>query len=141
MEEWTPTEISAPRNSSSGAPLNNRHRRGGGIGQRVRVVNGKRTDLSELLISKCKRAGAFDEVVPGQLFQGHTRFATSSIANMLGCHPHTWSPPKQVISWRCNQDGVYEKSSVSHECFITHNGDLDFYEWHGTVYPLSLIHI
>mmetsp|Transcript_21868 Transcript_21868/g.57086 ORF Transcript_21868/g.57086 Transcript_21868/m.57086 type:complete len:289 (+) Transcript_21868:1107-1973(+) len=30
MEEWTPTEISAPRNSSSGAPLNNRHRRGGG---------------------------------------------------------------------------------------------------------------
>ena len=56
---------------------------------------------------------------------------------MLGCHPHTWSPPKQVIAWRCSQDGVYEKSSVSHECFITHNGDMDAFRMGSTVYELS----
>ena len=106
-------------------------------GTRKRVVNGKRTDLCDLLMAKFKGQMAPSSMKAPALFQGHTRFATSSIANMLGCHPHTWSPPKQVISWRCGQDGVYEKSSVSHECFITHNGDLDFYEWHGTVYPLD----
>ena len=106
-------------------------------GVRKRVVNGKRTDLCDLLMAKFKGQLAPSAMKAPALFQGHTRFATSSIANMLGCHPHTWSPPKQVIAWRCSQDGVYEKSSVSHECFITHNGDLDFYEWHGTVYPLD----
>ena len=31
----------------------------------------------------------------------------------------------------------YTCALVSHETFITHNGDLDFYEWHGVNYPLD----
>lgn len=65
-------------------------------GVRVRVVNGKRTDLSELLIAKCERDGLFDGIHAQQIFQGHTRFATSSIANLQGCHPHQWCPPSEV---------------------------------------------
>ena len=31
-----------------------------------------------------------------KLFQGHTRFATSSAANIGGCHPHQWSRPARL---------------------------------------------
>ena len=30
---------------------------------------------------------------------------------------------------------------VSHETFITHNGDLDFYTWHGITYDISDVFI
>jgi len=64
-------------------------------GCRARVVNGKRTDLTELVLSKFQRelerqrgfTGEIDLRAP-QLFQGHTRFATSSICDLGGCHPH-----------------------------------------------------
>ena len=47
------------------------------------------------------------------------------------------TPPKTVKLWKCNSSGLFSSSQVNLECFITHNGDLDFYEWHGTVYPLD----
>lgn len=80
-------------------------------GKRSRVVNGKRTILSQGVRRKiekdnCSSLGTnlsgwnLDEfndpngtgkrLVRG--FFGHTRFATSSIASMDGTHPHQWSP-------------------------------------------------
>ena len=110
----------------------------GSVGLRKRVVNGKRTDLCDLLMTKFEselKPGAF--AAPA-LFQGHTRFATSSIANLEGCHPHQWLPPCKTKVWsRDEKSGTYKSSHLRHECFITHNGDLDFFEWHGTVYPLD----
>jgi hypothetical protein len=37
--------------------------------------------------------------------------------------------------------GKYTCALVSHETFITHNGDLDFYEWHGVNYPLEEVFV
>ena len=74
---------------------------------RSRVVNGKRTDLCEKLLSQRRtRAmlGASTRRAPDGgaplVFQGHTRFATSSIVNLGGCHPHRWSPPSRRTEWR-----------------------------------------
>ena len=109
-------------------------------GVRHRVVNGKRTDLCDLLMAKFKSQTRPSAICAPALFQGHTRFATSSIANFAGCHPHQWMPPRRVAVWRReggSYEGTYRMLEVNHECFITHNGDLDFFEWHGTVYPLD----
>ena len=72
-----------------------------GNGSRVRVVNGKRTNLAELLLAKCTRQGFLRSLHPQQIIQGHTRFATSSIANMDGTHPHQWMArsTQPVWSW------------------------------------------
>ena len=48
-----------------------------------------------------------------------------------------WSPPAERAYWTADAGGAWTCARVSHETFITHNGDLDFYEWHGVVYPLS----
>ena len=63
---------------------------------RVRVVNGKRTDLSKLVRGKLQRAVAGVRQSPRlrQFFAGHTRFATSSKSTLDGTHPHRWSPAK-----------------------------------------------
>ena len=34
-----------------------------------------------------------------QVFHGHTRFATSSIANFGGTHPHRWTEPQMHRHW------------------------------------------
>ena len=70
------------------------------------------------------------------MFQGHTRFATSSIANLSGTHPHQWTPRKFQTYWH-EVDGGMRSSTANVEAYITHNGDLDFFEIHGVVYPLS----
>lgn len=125
----------------------------GRVGRRCRVVNGKRTDLSELLLSKVERevrGGGVRGVYPQpgeawRLFQGHTRFATSSICNLVGCHPHQWMPAQEQTAWRrahgreATVNGhtmhwVSERANV--EGYITHNGDLDFFAWHGTTYAV-----
>ena len=53
-------------------------------GTRKRVVNGKRTDLCDLLMRKFA-AQLKRRLTHPTLFQGHTRFATSSIAGFDGC--------------------------------------------------------
>jgi len=119
-------------------------------GRRSRVVNTKRGDLSKGIRRKlqkdvCDWRGKLDipkkESVYG--FFGHTRFATSSVATMDGCHPHQWSPgflcsffnPYSVISSRTNS-GFYE---IYVENYITHNGDFDFFNLNGKNYGLSII--
>ena len=69
-------------------------------GIRKRVVNGKRTDLCTLLLNKYSSELEAASISAPQLFQGHTRFATSSIAALPGCHPHAkfCSPTTLVTS-------------------------------------------
>ena len=111
--------------------------RSGISGVRKRVVNGKRTDLCDLLMRKFRSELKPKAVEAPALFQGHTRFATSSIANFDGCHPHQWLPPQSMTFWRRDESGAYVPARTNLETFITHNGDLDFFEWHSTVYPLD----
>jgi hypothetical protein len=79
---------------------------------RVRVVNGKRTDLSELLRKALNRKICSGKRIDPSIkcLLGHTRFATSSKATMDGTHPHQWSPPEKrhiypfddITLWRSN---------------------------------------
>lgn len=39
--------------------------------------------------------------------------------------------------WTLNDYGAYSCALRNHETFITHNGDLDFFEIHGIAYPLK----
>ena len=99
-------------------------------GVRSRVVNGKRTDLTTLLmgqfqrnISRNRQFGQDSELTAPQLFQGHTRFATSSISDLGGCHPHQWLPAARTLEWRYNaSSGEYEGVHTRSEAYITHNG-------------------
>lgn len=96
---------------------------------RSRVVNRKRTDLSEGIIKKVKAdnkknfaTSASTSTAPTAMtFAGHTRFATSSIADFGGTHPHQWSPRAMR--------NVYDMetataSLVGVENYIMHNGTL-----------------
>ena len=103
------------------------------VAKRVRVVNGKRTDLCDLLLPSRFSIGS----VP-TLYSGHTRFATSSRASMEGCHPHSWSPAIWQTEWvYSHAKGTYEARHSNVEAFVTHNGDLDFIELNGREYTLS----
>ena len=116
----------------------------GGVvrGHRSRVVNGKRTDLAELLL---KRLGALGDCLgrvsspvidQARIYQGHTRFATSSISNLAGCHPHQWLPRSSQKHWRFVGD-AFVGVTANVEGYITHNGDLDLFQIHGVKYPLE----
>lgn len=106
----------------------------GATGLRCRVVNGKRTDLADLLLEKF--SSALSARASARLYQGHTRFATSSICNLGGCHPHQWLPPNLQNAWRF-ADGIFVAERCNVESYITHNGDLDFFTVHGITYALS----
>ena len=76
-----------------------------------------------------------------QIWSGHTRFATSSHATLEGCHPHLWSPAVWQMEWRLGgerRDGVpaYAATYALCEAYITHNGDLDYFEMHGHLYSI-----
>ena len=75
----------------------------GYTGRRARVVNGKRTDLPSLLLRRARgffRDGWGEPLLrPPTLFQGHTRFATSSISSLDGTHPHQWTPAATQRVW------------------------------------------
>ena len=113
----------------------------GATGLRRRVVNSKRTDLSELLLRQlsktlCNPSYPWDHET-SRIFCGHTRFATSSICNIGGCHPHQWTPPQRQTAWRLNGHGKFVGEMRNVEGFITHNGDLDFFTFNGVAYALS----
>ena len=100
-----------------------------GKGLRKRVVNGKRTDLCTLLLKQYGAQLQASAISAPQLFQGHTRFATSSIAALPGCHPHQWTPARSCTYWWHDvSSGSYVSQATSVENYITHNGDLDFFE-------------
>ncbi|KAL1515756.1 hypothetical protein AB1Y20_002372 [Prymnesium parvum] len=121
---------------------------GGAVcGVRTRVVNGKRTDLSDLLVGKLKaKDGLLTRFTQqlldgGTLFQGHTRFATSSISNLEGCHPHQWVPRTQQTTWRFGGAEGFVSLKANLESFVTHNGDLDIFEIHGASYSLEEVQV
>ena len=114
---------------------------------RVRVVNGKRTDLSEELRKElnkhlCSSLGNLNKSV--RCLLGHTRFATSSISDLGGTHPHTWSPATPRRVYPLNDNSLWKSSKpepvlqkVSN--YITHNGDLDFFKSNGQHADLNLV--
>ena len=108
----------------------------GSVGLRVRVVNGKRTDLARLLIAKTARTLRGRTELP-QLYQGHTRFATSSRSVLSGCHPHQWMPRATQTHWRHVGGSAFVCERANAEAFVTHNGDLDFFVVHGQTYALG----
>ena len=130
-------------------------------GVRCRTVNDKRSDLSlkirrALEHSVC-RAG--DKKLQGydmdgdlvRAFYGHTRFATSSKANFDGCHPHQWTPTSHrrvyhpFVAHATAQGGFLRSASqsvlrnVPVSNYVTHNGDLDFFQINGKTYDLGTI--
>ena len=80
---------------------------------RCRVVNGKRTDLSEqirkLLNRKVCSGGRINPSI--QCLLGHTRFATSSKATMDGTHPHQWCPPENRRVFPLDDQKLWTSSS------------------------------
>lgn len=95
---------------------------------RSRVVNRKRTDLSEGIVKKVSRDNQWSFrkcASKGQqvkTFSGHTRFATSSIANFDGTHPHRWSPLTQI---KVYDFGTAKANTVGVENYIMHNGTFE----------------
>ena len=85
------------------APSHTRPGARGYAGRRARVVNGKRTDLPSLLLRRARgffRDGWGEPLLqPPTLYQGHTRFATSSISSLDGTHPHQWTPAATQRVW------------------------------------------
>ena len=103
------------------------------------MCNRKRTDLCDLILSKaCERGkplalfksakgkspkaaanlwkgargrpgGPKKELWFPRIFQGHTRFATSSVSDLGGCHPHQWTPPSRSnLCWQIRELDVYK---------------------------------
>ena len=107
------------------------------VATRNRCVNGKRTDLSDKLFDQAKAATKPKAIRAPQIFQGHTRFATSSIADFAGTHPHQWTPKSTQTFWFDDDEWpdacVIKGERRNVEGYITHNGDLDFFEIHGIV--------
>ena len=138
-------EVTMTRGAQSAGLVTYRQAGGDAQGCRARSVSGKRTDLARLLLSKFSRVierrrpllGAGLVSAP-QLFQGHTRFATTSLTTLGGCHPHQWSPPtkQKHWSWAAGGGGGFVATQRTVEGFITHNGDLDFFSLHGVGYPV-----
>jgi len=133
--------VTMVRGAQSAGLVTYKPRNGSSVGVRSRVVNGKRTDLSHLLLRKFKSALGGSAVnstnTSPQLFQGHTRFATSSICNLSGCHPHQWTPPQRLMHWQWGKaEARYVGAVRNVEGYITHNGDLDFFSVNGSTLPL-----
>ena len=73
---------------------------------------------------------------------GHTRFATSSIASFDGTHPHQWTPPRLFKMYDVSNAKGSDDPPVKiqpRENFITHNGDMDFYELNGMSYGVDSV--
>ena len=99
-------EVTMTRGAQSAGLVTYRQDGGDAQGCRARTVSGKRTDLARLVLSKFSRVierrrpllGAGLIAAP-QLFQGHTRFATTSLTTLGGCHPHQWCPLSKQKHW------------------------------------------
>mmetsp|Transcript_46359 Transcript_46359/g.88497 ORF Transcript_46359/g.88497 Transcript_46359/m.88497 type:complete len:1353 (-) Transcript_46359:72-4130(-) len=117
---------------------------GGMKGCRSRVVNKKRTDLSLLLSKQLKwdvarRCLFSGPVKTPAVFSGHTRFATSSVANLSGTHPHQWMPPSSQPVWSLSPEGQLLRRMQNVEMFVTHNGDFEFLKVEGNMHPVDSV--
>ena len=92
---------------------------------RSRVVNRKRTDLSEKLFTKVRQSMRWSVPPPtssaatAKLFMGHTRFATTSIADFGGTHPHQFTLRTNRKIYDMQTGTSCMKGVVN---YITHNG-------------------
>ena len=137
--------VTQMRGSQSGGLITFNKSLFGSEGVRTRVVNGKRGDLASKLIKAFSRdvwmsersSGILKEDSGTKVFAGHTRFATTSKATLAGTHPHRWSPSVRHAVWQHFPGGGIQMTVKGVETFVCHNGDLDFYEVHGTTYPLE----
>lgn len=100
--------------------------------------------------------------VNARFFAGHTRFATSSKANLEGTHPHQWTPPTYRRLYNTDQatpvsamnhahldlsgSGPFRRAFVPDsatkilvENYVTHNGDFEFYEVNGVQYDIDMV--
>ncbi len=114
-------------------------------------------NVNQLIQSQDSSQGSGNNV---RFFAGHTRFATSSKANLDGTHPHQWTPSKQRRVYNFDKRSVilrensnvdlsgrrsrrsFEPSkpiNIAVENFITHNGDFDFYELNGNSYDVGTV--
>ena len=81
-------EVTMMRGAQSGGVVSfDKH----GRFQRTRVVNKKRTSLSRELRKHLEANVSFRNLPSSTAFSGHTRFATSSKAELAGTHPQQWS--------------------------------------------------
>lgn len=112
-------------------------------GIRSRVVNGKRTDLSERVRGKLQgdtfACGKIKSGIQG--FYGHSRFATSSKATFDGTHPHQWTPPtpRRVFLSDAMASVSPKPTVLNVENYISHNGDFDFFRVNSRYYDLHSV--
>lgn len=128
-------QITMMRGAQSGGVVTYQPNQNALQGIRCRVVNKKRTDLSQELR---KRVQIPSNLPPNYypFLSGHTRFATSSLSTLDGTHPHQWTPRTLRRIYNFNT-GIFHDQMV--EIFITHNGDLDFYQLNGNTYEVETI--
>ena len=78
-------------------------------------------DLSQMLFGQAKAITRPKAICAPQVFQGHTRFATSSIANLGGTHPHQWTPRQSQTHWSGDVgNGEMRRDTKSVEAYVTH---------------------
>lgn len=70
---------------------------------------------------------------------GHTRFATSSVANLNGTHPHQWCRPRVYKAWQVTLEGDFTPRASNVEALITHNGDFEFFHVDGSLHPVESV--
>jgi len=135
----TMVRITMMRGAQCGGVVSYKDSSSGKVGERFRVINGKRTDLSELIASGVKKKLASKSEMGGPMvFAGHTRFATTSKVTMDGCHPHQWTPKKKYTFWD-KTGGQWSKRSAFMEVYICHNGDLDSWDIDGNTEALETL--
>lgn len=134
----------------------------GMAGVRSRIVNAKRTDLSERIFDASPTRGLFHQLIKTRkakknfrpfFVSGHTRFATTSKATLDGTHPHEWTPPTKRRMFRAVASGRRQseldgnrnsgstptaQSMVVHN-LITHNGDFEYYQLNGVTYDIDVV--
>ena len=115
---------------------------------RCRVVAGKRTDLAKDLRTLVQRKVVRGRSMTTRTLFGHTRFATASKATFQGTHPHRWTPPELRRVYPLDDDRLWNSTVDkigpvvrSMENFVTHNGDLDFYQINGKLMALEDLQI
>mmetsp|Transcript_44819 Transcript_44819/g.112412 ORF Transcript_44819/g.112412 Transcript_44819/m.112412 type:complete len:1579 (+) Transcript_44819:96-4832(+) len=135
----TMVRITMMRGAQCGGVVSYKDGKSGKVGERFRVINGKRTDLSELISTGVKKKLAAKAEMDGPMvFAGHTRFATTSKVTMDGCHPHQWTPKKDYTYWE-QVDGKWSKRVATMEVYICHNGDLDSFDIDGGTQALETL--
>ena len=139
----TMVRVTSMRGAQSGGVVTFQPDKCGLKGIRSRVVNKKRTDLSEEVRKRIERDVSFGSSNDTAFFAGHTRFATSSKATFEGTHPQQWTPPKicRVYDMNVEHTGSHEfvPRNTRVENFVTHNGDFEYFKLNGVTYDVDIV--